>query len=97
MAIAISSRGTNIGISQSLTFKGTAVIHDDEKTKQWMYHELANDVRRGNPDQAAAFAEHLGNSPGRIVIEVIPDKTIGFDSDAMFRNSPTGAPKTMLD
>lgn len=96
VSIAISSRGTNIGVSQSITFKGTAVIHDDEATKQWMYQELASAVRP-DPDQAAAFAEHLANSPGRIVIEVILDKKIGFDSDAMFKNSPAGATRTLLD
>ena len=96
VAIAISSRGTNIGISQSITYKGTAVLHDDDETKQWLYRELADAVRPNDADQAAAFAEHL-DSPGRVVIEIVPDTRIGFDSDSMFKNSPAGKSQTHVE
>ena len=33
VAVAVSSRGTDIGISQSLTYKGTATLHDDTDTR----------------------------------------------------------------
>lgn len=96
VAIAISSRGTNIGISQSITYKGTAVLHDDDDTKRWFYRELAEAVRPGDPSQQDAFAAHL-DTPGRTVIEVIPDTRIGFDSDAMFADSPAGRSRTVAD
>jgi len=66
------------------------VIHDDEETNQWMNTELANAVRPNDPEQAAAFAEHLSNSAGRVAIEIVPDQRIGFDSAALFANSPAG-------
>lgn len=97
VAIAISSRGTNIGRSMSLTYKGTAAVYDDAATNNWMNHELANAVRPGNPDQAAAFAQHLAASPGRVAIKIVPDTRIGFDSEAMFKNSPTGPSQTRVD
>jgi nitroimidazol reductase NimA-like FMN-containing flavoprotein (pyridoxamine 5'-phosphate oxidase superfamily) len=96
VAIAISSRGTSIGISQSLTYKGTAVLHDDDETKEWFYRALAEAVRPGNPDQAEAFAAHL-DTPGRTVIEVVPDTRIGFDSESMFADSPAGRSRTITD
>ena len=89
VAVAISSRGTDIGISQAITYKGTALVHDDEATKTWMYRALAEKVRPGDTLEQDAFVHHL-DSPGRVVIEVVPDTRIGFDSEAMFANSPAG-------
>ena len=89
VAIAISSRGTDIGVSQSVTYKGLATIHDDKKTKAWFYPALAAFVRPDNESHQAAFVDHL-DSPGRVVIEVEPTKRIGFDSEAMFDGSDAG-------
>ena len=95
VAIAISSRGTDIGISQSVTYKGTAIVHDDEETKAWFYPALAAFVRPDSEAQQAAFVEHL-DSPGRVVIEVVPSKRIGFDSQAMFEGSDAGETRTQV-
>ena len=89
VALAISSRGTDIGISQTVTYKGNAIVHDDEATKAWFYPTLAARVRPDSADQQAAFVQHL-DSPGRVVIEIVPDARIGFDAENMFRNSPAG-------
>jgi nitroimidazol reductase NimA-like FMN-containing flavoprotein (pyridoxamine 5'-phosphate oxidase superfamily) len=96
VAIALSSRGTGIGTSMSLTYKGRAVLHDDDATKAWFYPALAAAVRPGAPEQQEAFARFL-DSPGRVVIEVVPSARIGFDSAAMFRGSPAGPSRTELD
>ncbi len=93
VAVAISSRGTDIGISQAVTYKGNAEVLDDTETLQWMYTALAAKVRPGDPAKQAAFAAHL-DSPGRVVIKLVPDARIGFDSEAMFANSPAGATTT---
>jgi general stress protein 26 len=93
VAVAISSRGTDIGISQAVTYKGDAHVLDDPETLQWMYKTLAAKVRPGDPVKQEAFAAHL-DSPGRVVIKLIPDARIGFDSEAMFANSPAGATTT---
>ena len=97
VAVAITSRGTDIGISQAITYKGTAVLHEDAQTNAWLNTELANAVRPAGSDEALSFAQHLANSPGRLAIEVIPDKKISFDSYSLFKNSPTGPSKSMLD
>lgn len=98
-SVAVSSRGTDIGISQAITYKGDAVIHDEPETLSWMYRALAEKVRPGTDDEARqkqdAFVHHL-DSPGRVVIEVIPEKRIGFDSEAMFANSPAGPSTTRV-
>jgi general stress protein 26 len=95
VAIAISSRGTDIGVSQSVTHKGLATVHDDQHTKDWFYPALAAAVRPDSASQQEAFADHL-DSPGRVVIEVRPTGRISFDSELMFRDSPAGMSRSEL-
>lgn len=89
VALAITSRGTDIGISQTVTYKGTASVRDDDATKAWFYPALAARVRPGDDAAQAAFCEHL-DTDGRVIIEIEPDLRIGFDSEQMFKNSPAG-------
>jgi len=95
VAIAVSSRGTDIGTSQAVTYKGDAVVHDDAETKAWFYPALAARVRPESPERQAAFVEHL-DTPGRVVIEIRPTARIGFDAENMFRNSPAGPSRTKV-
>ena len=95
VAIAISSRGTDIGISQAVTYKGDATVLDDRATLDWFYPILAAKVRPGNESAQEAFVHHL-DSPGRVVIRIDPDTRIGFDSEAMFANSPAGSTSTKI-
>ena len=95
VAVAISSRGTDIGISQAVTYKGSAIVRDDVQVKAWMYRARAEKVRPDDMAKQDAFVAHL-DSPGRVVIEVIPDARIGFDSEAMFAGSPAGGSVTRV-
>ena len=95
VAVAVSSRGTDIGVSQSITYKGTATVHEDDEVAAWFYPALAARVRPGDPEKQAAFVSHL-QGPDRVVIEIVPDTRIGFDSEAMFANSPAGASTTKV-
>jgi general stress protein 26 len=95
VAIAITSRGTDIGVSQAVTYKGTAVVHDDDATKKWFYPALAAKVRPESQERQDAFVHHL-DTPGRVVIEVRPTQRIGFDSEAMFKGSPAGPSRTKV-
>jgi len=90
-SIAVSSRGTDIGMSQAVTYRGDIKIFDDQVTSDWFYRALAEKVRPDSKSQQDAFVEHL-DTPGRVVIELIPDPDgrIGFDSEQMFANSPAG-------
>ncbi|MGI9578100.1 MAG: pyridoxamine 5'-phosphate oxidase family protein [Microthrixaceae bacterium] len=95
VAIAISSRGTDIGVSQSVTHKGIATVHDDQATKGWFYPALAATVRPDSESEQQAFVEHL-DSPSRVVIEVQPTKRISFDSEPMLRGSAAGMSRSEL-
>ncbi len=95
VAVAVSSRGTDIGVSQSITYKGNAIVHDDPEVASWFYPALAARVRPADPVKQAAFVSHL-EGPDRVVIEIMPDTRIGFDSEAMFANSPAGGSTTRI-
>ncbi|MEM9038016.1 MAG: pyridoxamine 5'-phosphate oxidase family protein [Actinomycetota bacterium] len=95
IAVAITSRGTDIGVSQSITYQGDAVIHDDRGTADWFYPALAARVRPESADQQAAFVRHL-DSPGRVVIEMVPDVRMGFDAEQMFAGSDAGPSRTKV-
>jgi len=95
VAVAISSRGTDIGVSQSITYKASAIVHEDDEIASWFYAALAARVRPGDQAKQEAFVHHL-ETPGRVVIEITPDTRIGFDSESMFANSPAGGSTTKL-
>lgn len=95
VALAISSRGTDIGVSQAVTYKGDAIVRDDDETKAWFYSALAARVRPESAEQQAAFVHHL-DTPGRVVIEIRPTQRIGFDAENMFKNSPAGPSRTKV-
>jgi len=92
VSIAVSSHGSSIKSRKSLTYKGRCIIQDDEETKAWFYPALANAVRPGDPEAAAGFVKHL-DSPRRVVLEIVPESRIGFDSTQMWRDTPDAARK----
>lgn len=91
VSVAISSKGAGIGVSRSLTYKGSCVIHDDAETKRWFIPEFSAAMRPEDPDKAAAFAAHL-DSPGRLILEVVPEQRIGYDAAKMWKAAPSAAP-----
>ena len=83
VTIVITSRGTPMGGSKTVTYKGIATIHDDAETKGWFYRALAERLRsdRG-PEAVDLFAKFL-DSPRRVIIEVTPGLRVGYDGSKM--------------
>jgi hypothetical protein len=91
VSISITSKGAGIEVSRSLSYKGTCLIHEDDETKAWFYPAFAARLRPDDPAKAASFAAHL-DSPGRVVLEIVPEGRIGFDSAKMWAAAPSAAP-----
>lgn len=91
VSIAVTSKGSGIPVSRSLTYKGTCILHDDRETLDWFVPEFSTAMRPDDPEKAAGFAAHL-DSPGRLVLEVVPEKRIGYDAAKMWKAAPTAAP-----
>ena len=80
-SVVISSAGTDIDVSQSITFKGHAILHTDQETKDWFYPDFARHTTSPAPTPDL-FVQFL-DTDDRIIIEVIPEKTIKFDGGLM--------------
>lgn len=89
VAVAVTSKGSGIGRSQSLTLLGRCRVHEDRERLAWFYPLLAARVRPGDPERQAAFVRML-DSPNRVVLEVVPTARIGFDSERMFDGTGAG-------
>tara|TARA_B100001750_G_C15432499_1_gene559071 strand:- start:322 stop:915 length:594 start_codon:yes stop_codon:yes gene_type:complete len=62
------------------TAKGRAIIHEnDQELKDWFYPALGKRLHPDSEEDAANFVEML-DSPLRVVLEIIPEKWITFDS-----------------
>jgi hypothetical protein len=87
-SVVISSAGTDIDVSQSITFKGHAILHKDQATKDWFYPDFARHANSPAPTPGE-FVTFL-DTPLRIIIEVVPEKAIKFDG-AIMRDMTTAA------
>jgi hypothetical protein len=89
-AVVISSKGTPMGGGKTVTYKGHTVIHNDAKTKHWMYNLLAQGMAAAK-DDGNAFTRNLDpktfvkflDTPERVVLEFTPEMSIPFDGDKM--------------
>ena len=88
-SVVISSMGTDMGPGKQITYKGRVVIHDDQATKDWFYPAMAEIISPYPAPTVAAAIEHL-DTPLRVVLELIPEKTIKFDGDRISQASYDG-------
>ena len=85
VAVAVSSKGTSIESSQTVTYKGRCSVHEDAATKKWFYPALVDVIR---PDSSEAYKQHyveVLDSPRRVILQVEPVARIGFDGSKMHR------------
>lgn len=88
--VVISTTGIDDDASQTITFKGHAILHKDQATKDWFYPDFARHAKSPAPTPEA-FVAFL-DTPARIIIEVVPEKSITFDGGVM-RDTTTEALK----
>ena len=93
-SVVVSGVSAPDGPNGAITFKGRAIIHDDEETKKWFYPALARGSYGGfggtltaEEEEAATAFERRLDSPLRIVIEIVPEKWIMLDSDKMAQDT----------
>ncbi len=80
--VCVCVNGTGFKMNgRTVTYAGRCIVHDDEPTQQWFYQALSHKLM-GDTPTAKGFAQFL-DSPRRIVIEVIPERRIGFDGQKM--------------
>jgi general stress protein 26 len=85
VSVCITSTGTELGPSKTITIKGRCRVREDRETKDWFYPEFAFHLRRERA-AAEAFAKML-DSPLRVVLEVTPEKLITYDGVKMAQHT----------
>jgi general stress protein 26 len=86
VAIVVTSTGTELGPSKSITAKGTCQLREDKETKSWFYPALAAALHPDHPKAAADFEQRL-DSPLRLILEVTPTQWITYDGTKMYLDS----------
>ena len=93
-SVVVSGVSAPDGPNGAITFKGRAIIHDDEDTKKWFYPALARGPYGGfegtlttEEEEAASAFETRLDSPLRVIIEIVPEKWIMLDSDKMAKDT----------
>lgn len=83
VVIVVTSAGTPGGSGRTVTYKGTATVHDDDETKKWFYPALAERLQalRG-PERVKEFANML-DSPRRVIVSIAPGTRVGYDGRKM--------------
>lgn len=83
VVVVITSAGTDLRSGKTVTYKGSAIVHDDAETKAWFYPALAERLMgRWGEVRVAEFARFL-DSPRRVVIEIVPGLRVGYDGEKM--------------
>jgi hypothetical protein len=81
-AVAVSSKGTDVGIERMVGVRVRAAVHDDGATAAWFYRAFA--ARHVGSDEAAIakFAARLAKQD-RVVIELRPEPRSWTSFDGM--------------
>ena len=88
-SVVISSMGTDMGAGKTVTYKGRVVLHEDQATKDWFYPAMGEVISPYPAPTVEAAIEHL-DTPLRVIIEFIPEKSIRFDGDSISKASYDG-------
>jgi hypothetical protein len=88
VTLIVSSVGTTLGPSKSISVKGSVRILDDDESKAWVYPAIAAAIL---PGEGAAEIQRkfvgMLDSDRRVVLEVTPTKWITFDAVKMMHDS----------
>ena len=88
-SVVISSMGTDMGPGKQITYKGRVIIHEDQATKDWFYPPMAEIISPyPAPTPEAALAQL--DTPLRVILQLVPEKTIAFDGDSISQASYDG-------
>lgn len=87
-SVVVSSMGTSMGHSKSVSFKGRSEVVTGRDRILWFLTGIAE---RYDPDDVQAQGAHVraADHPGRVVIRFIPEKvTNAFDGSRARRRAP---------
>jgi general stress protein 26 len=90
VSVTVSSMGTDMGAGKTITFIGTVIIHEDQATKDWFYPAMG-ELLNGYPATSVEAAIEMLDTPQRVILELVTEKTIKFDGDRVAEMSKQAA------
>lgn len=81
VSVVVSSAGTPL-TPKTVTVRGRCRLYEDDATKRWFYPALAKALIPDSEVRQGRFIKML-DSPRRVVMCIVPEKFITFDSDKM--------------
>jgi hypothetical protein len=90
-AVAVTSKGTDLGTERMASARVLATVHDDEDTKAWFYPAFAARAA-GSPAAEQPFARALARQD-RVIIQLAPVAWTSFDG-ALLRQPPKPRPES---
>jgi nitroimidazol reductase NimA-like FMN-containing flavoprotein (pyridoxamine 5'-phosphate oxidase superfamily) len=85
VSIVVSSAGTSLGPSKSLTYLGRCEVLEDPDSKRWFFTTLADTVFGDNEAPKAGFISSM-DTPNRVVLKVTPGRLVNsYDGDGVRR------------
>jgi general stress protein 26 len=85
VAVVVSSAGTDIGVDQSVTYRGTCTVRRDRATKAWFYPALVERIKAEHPVAYRRRYAAALDTPNRVILEVEPVQRISFDGAKLYR------------
>jgi general stress protein 26 len=82
VCVVISDKRPNASVT--VTLKGRSHGHEDTQTKHWFFEQQALRAFPDNEMARQGMMEML-DTPGRVVLQVNPEKTFSFDLAKLFR------------
>ncbi|MGI9286241.1 MAG: hypothetical protein ACR2P1_12705, partial [Pseudomonadales bacterium] len=67
-------------------YKGRVIWHEDQATKDWFYPAMGEIISPYPAPTVEDAIRHL-DTPLRVILELVPEKTIRFDGDAISKAS----------
>jgi hypothetical protein len=80
-SVIVTSAGTDVGRSVTVTARTVATIHDDAETADWFFPALARKAHGKTP--TAGVFERMLRSTARVVIELRPVAYVTYDAARM--------------
>ena len=81
--------GKDMGPGKKMTYSVRVILHDDQATKDWFYPAMGAIISPYPAPTVEAAIKHL-DTPLRLILELVPEKKIAFDGDAISKASYEG-------
>lgn len=94
-ALTVTGRGSEVGSGKTASFRGPCTVHDDRMILEWMLPALARHLRPDSDEGAQAMLAHL-DTPNRVVLQLVPEYRLDFDSTKMWVKARDAAPPGRL-